>query len=94
MRTTDWEPVSDLGRRLAGRRGVATRYWGLVPRTCVGESLTYETDDAMRRKLPRDRALRGGVHELGVLRENATGIARGKRRPAFTAGGQLGLVDK
>jgi hypothetical protein len=45
------------------------------------------------RELPRDRALRSGVHELGVLRENATGIARGKRLPTFPAGVQLGLVD-
>ncbi len=41
----------------------------------------------------RDRALRGGVHELGVLGQNATGIARGKRFPTVTAGTQLGLID-
>ena len=42
----------------------------------------------------RRRAFCGGTHELRVLREDATGIARGKRSPALTAGSQLGIVDQ
>ena len=42
----------------------------------------------------RRGAFCGGTHELGVLREDATGIARGKRSPALTAGSQLGIVDQ
>src|SRR6478609_9476637 len=40
------------------------------------------------------RAFGGGPHETGVLGKNATGIARGKRLPAGTAGGELRLVDE
>src|SRR5687767_6557249 len=45
-------------------------------------------------KLPGDRTLGGRVHELGVLRENATGIARRQGSPAGTAALQLGRIDK
>jgi hypothetical protein len=34
------------------------------------------------------------VHELGILRENATGVARGKRSPAVAASFQLSGVDE
>src|SRR6188768_3461748 len=44
--------------------------------------------------LSRDCALRSGVHKLGILRENATGIARRKRSPVLAASFQLCRLDK
>jgi hypothetical protein len=44
--------------------------------------------------LARDGADGGGVDELRVFGQNASGVARGKRLPARAAGTQLGLIDE
>jgi hypothetical protein len=57
-------------------------------------NLAEEEETMSEPKSAGGRALRGGAHELGVLGQNATGIARGKRGPAVTAGVQLSIVDE
>src|SRR5690554_5601431 len=89
------EPVSTSGtlRALLGVGGASadiTEFLASCTRMVVRDCESARSGG----RLPRDRTLRGGVDELGVLCENATGIARGKWSPAFTAGCQLGLVDE
>src|SRR4051794_31719343 len=80
------DPVSMSGAPVPERAGLAAGGAVVIVVPCVRRTVNEE--------LPRDRALRSGVHELGVLRENATGIARWKRHPAGTPVLQLGRIDK
>ena len=65
---------------------VAGRMAGADSVVMVDVPVLMDGDVGKRRHSARGRALRGGAHELGVLGEDATGIARGKRRPAIAAG--------
>src|SRR3954465_3571263 len=88
VRTTDWEPVRFSGDALPGAADGNTLL-GVASVDMRVISPLHRKSGWCRRRSARDRAFGCGAHELGELRENATGIARRKRRPAFTAGGQL-----
>src|SRR3954454_6410082 len=89
VRTTDCEPVSFSGDALLGVAdgntllGVAS-----VDMPVISPYVQMVVDGAGGASAG-DGSFSCGAHELGELRENATGIARRKRRPAVTAGGQL-----
>src|SRR4051812_18765519 len=71
----------------AGGRGTAVTESAVM----MGAFVSDETERMSVAGSPRGGALGSGADETGVLGKDATGIARRKGLPAFTAGAQLCL---